>query len=535
MKKIISLLLAIVMVVACIPLTASAEAVKTNYPTIYFRGNSEKIYDEDGNQVYDLDFDTSLLPDMVKKIVPYLAIGFATDNFDKYYKVFGEEMAKVYDRCMLDENGDPKYGTGIHPSEKTNNYNRSHTNAESGGGYNFDFYLFANDWRLDPFEVVDELDEYINNVLEVTGKDKVNLMCKCLGGDHILTYLAKYGTSKINAVGFGSTVVFGGDICSDPFSGKMIITPESIERFVDDDFVGDLVPEGFEIAMQLIKDSVSLARATGVLGFVSDAFMEKLYKRLYKGLVPELVLATYGTWPGYWTMVAPEDYDDAMNIVFGAEGSEKYEKYKGLIEKLDNYDKQVRQRIPELLKNAEADGVKIAIVSKYGHQMLPYLESAVEQGDVWVTAKHSSLGATVSKIGTTLSDSYITERVNQGLGKYISPDRQVDASTCLFPDNTWFIKNALHNDWTREEDRILVSVFNTDGATVESFERFPQFLVYDRTADTVSPMTAENSNTENYEVDAGHKSKFDTLFVFFKWLRTVLKILIDRISASTAA
>ena len=529
MKRCISIILAVIMVAVCIPFTVSAEVLKSTYPTIYFRGNSESIFDEDGNQVYDFDYDTSLIPDTVKKIVPYLALGFATDDFDEYYKVFGEEIAKIYDRCMLDENGDPKYGTGIHPNEVINNYNRSHTNIGGADGFTFDFYLFANDWRLDPLATADEIDAYIDNVLKVTGKDKVNLMCKCLGGDLILSYLAKYGTSKINAVGFGSTVAFGGNLCNDMFSGKVLLTPETIERFLADDFIGENVPEALEVALQVLNDSISLARATGVLGFVTDAFMEKLYKRLYKGLVPELVLATYGTWPGYWTMVTADDYATARQMVFGAEGSEKYEQYKGLIAKLDNYDKQVRQRIPELLKNAQADGVKIAIVSKYGFQMPPVLESADEQGDVWATARYSSLGATLSKTGKTLSKSYINEREALGFGKYISPDKQVDASTCVFPDNTWFIKGAMHNDWTREEDRILVSVFNTDGANVESFERFPQFTVYDRETDTVTPMTAENSNTESYDVNAKPKSKFDTLFVFFKWLKTVLQTIIGRI------
>ena len=530
MKKIISVLLAVILVVACIPFAVSAEKeLKSTYPTIYFRGNSESIFDEDGNQVYDFDFDKSLVPDMVKKIVPLLALGYATNDFEEYYKVFGEEIAKLYDRCALDENGDPKYGTGIHPNEVKNNYNRSHTNAGTADGFAFDFYLFANDWRLDPLATADDIDAYIDNVLKVTGKDKVNLMCKCLGGDLILAYLAKFGTEKINAVGFGSTVAFGGSWCNDLFSGKVLITPETIERFFADDFISENVPETMVVALQIINDSISLARATGVLGFVTDTLMEKLYKRLYKGLVPELVLASYGTWPGYWTMVAADNYACARNMVFGSEGSEKYEKYKGLIEKLDNYDKQVRQRIPELLKKAEADGVRIAIVSKYGFQLPPVLESADEQSDIWTSVKYSSLGATVSKVGKTLSNSYINERIEKGFEKYISPDRQVDASTCVFPDNTWFIKNAMHNDWTREEDRILVSVFNTEGANVESFERFPQFTVYDRETDTVTPMTEENSKTESYDVNPMPKSKFDTLFVFFKWLATVLQMLAGRI------
>lgn len=117
----------------------------------------------------------------------------------------------------------------------------------------------------------------------------------------------------------------------------------------------------------------------------------------------------------------------------------------------------LRSILTELLKAAEADGVNIRIVSKYGFQMLPVLESLDEQGDVWTTTRFSSLGATVSKIGTTFSDEYIESRKALGYEKYISPDRQIDASTCVFPEYTWFLKNAIHDDWTKEEDWLITT------------------------------------------------------------------------------
>lgn len=174
--------------------------------------------------------------------------------------------------------------------------------------------------------------------------------------------------------------------------------------------------------------------------------MKLLYNRLYEGLVPALATSTCGTRSGYWTMITSDRYEEAKTFVFGDKDSEKYQHYAGLIEKLDNYGKQVRQCIPELLKSAEADGINICIVFKYGFQMPPVIESRFEQGDVWTTTRYSSLGATVSRIGTTLSDEYIESRKALGFEKYISPDKQIDASTCLFPEYTWFIKGAIHDD-----------------------------------------------------------------------------------------
>lgn len=523
MKKTISLFLAALMIFSLfVPVSAVSVKTRAKYPMIYFRGNSETIYDEDGNAVYDFEVEGDTIKQMAKKILPYFAKGYITNDFDEYYKVFAEEMTKLYDKCILDGDGNPRYGTGISEEQKKNNIIEMNTNyANSAGTFNINSYDFANDWRLDPLTTVDEVDKYINGVLKVTGKDKVCLVCKCLGGDLILAYLAKYGTEKIHSVCFGSTVAFGGDLANDPFSGHLSIDGDNLDRFASDTFLSKLLPNFDEVVYEFIKQTVSLANAAGIADGASDAFMKLLYNKLYKGLVPALATATYGTWPGYWTMVTADRYEEAKHFVFGDESSEKYQQYAGLIKKLDNYDKLVRQRIPELLKNAEADGVNICIVSKYGFQMPPVIEAADEQGDVWTTTRYSSLGATVSKTGTTLSDEYIESRKALGLGKYISPDKQIDASTCVFPEYTWFIKGAIHDDWTKEEDRIIITVCDSDErVTVDNLDNRPQFLVYDRSTDRVSPMTEDNCHTETYEVDPGPKHRLlSFLTAFFRWLK----------------
>ena len=529
MKKMFSLLLALLMVFSLfIPASAASLTDRSQYPIIYFRGNSEDIVDEDGNVVYDFDVDGETIKQMAKKILPYFAKGYLTNNFDEYYKVFGEEMAKLYEKCLLDGNGDPQYGTGISEQQKQSNIREMNSNyVEWNGKFNINSYDFANDWRLDPLATVKDVKVYIDGVLKATGKDKVTLACKCLGGDLILAYLATYGTEKIHAVCFGSTVAFGGDLANDMFCGRMKVDGESLTRFVNDEYVAKMLGKNNRVVYEFLTETMNLAEATGVADFGTEAFMKLLYNKLYEGLVPALATSTYGTWPGYWTMITADRYEEAKNFIFGDKDGEKYQYYAGLIEKLDNYDEKVRQRIPELLKSAEADGVNICIVSKYGFQMPPVIESRFEQGDVWTTTRYSSLGATVSRIGTTLSDEYIESRKALGLEKYISPDKQIDASTCLFPEYTWFIKNAIHDDWTKEEDKILISASDSnERVTVDNLEGRPQFLVYNREDKTVSPMTEENCNTEAYEVDAKPKNVFlNMLTSLFKWLKTVVEFL----------
>ena len=529
--RVLSLALAVLILLPLCSFFSFAEGGHhTILPCIYFRGNSEPIVDETGTQVYDFDVNMDQIKDLAKTVLPLFLKGLVTNNFDAYYRTFGEEMSKIYDRCRLDESGNPRYGTGISQGNKdANAYEMTHDKADGEGRYDMWCYCFRNDWRLDPLKTVEDVNTYIDAVLAVTGKEKVNLVCKCLGGDLILTYLTVYGWEKINGVGFGSTVAFGGEEVDDMFSGNMNIDPDQVERFVNDRFLQKELKTKNELLYTFLQETVTLAQATGALKRVTSFFMKALYAKLYEGLTPELVLAMYGTWPGYWAMVTPENYQSTRDFIFGKPGSERYTKYAALIEKLDAYDATVRQRIPEVLMGAKNDGVKLAIVSKYGLQMPPILKSADETGDVWATTKRTSLGATTAKIGTTLDPAYVAGRKAVGYGKYISPDNIIDASTCRFPDKTWFLKGLAHDDWWIDENEIMLSVFDYDGnATVDTFERYPQFLVRNPDgSETCIPMTEENMNNETYPVNGTAPTFFDNLRTFFTHIGAWFRLLID--------
>lgn len=540
MKKLISVFLALILVFSALPLTMQAFAAEQkifDLPTVFFRGNGEPIVDEEGNTVYDFDVTTDQIKEIAAKVVPELAIAMLAEKksgeaaYDNYYKVFGEEMSKLYERCQLDENGNPKYGTGISAQNKADNESTRHRNTAVNGKYGHMDYQFNNDWRLDPFDTVDAIDAFIDDILKATGAPKVNLLCTCLGGDLVLAYLAKYGTKKINGIGFQQTVAFGAELIDETFSGNMNLDPDAIRRFVQDDFLREEMAGLGDVLYAFLNETLALLQDGGILQGVTGAFMDKLYAKLYEGLVPELVLATYGTWPGYWTMVTADHYASTRDFIFGQPGSEKYEKYKGLIAKLDHYDTAVRQKIPTLLQQAKDEDHPVAISVYYGAQMPPILKSADEQGDVWTTVRYASLGAKAAKIGTTLSDDYIAERTAAGYGAYISPDKIIDASTAMFPDTTWFVKGAIHNDKGVGISRVFATAFN-DGGTVRTVDIYPQFLVHDRTNLTLKPMTEENMNTEKFDTSAPKTGLFDRLLSFlknlFSWFSTLFTLIKNR-------
>ena len=529
MKRIGTLLLAILILLPAVSLfsfAAESDSANIYYPNIHLRGNGHDIVDEDGNVVYDFDVSGDQIKAIAKRVLPLLL----KNDLDAYYRAFGEEMEKLYDRALLDENGEPKYGTNIRQSLLEENRQKMKQDlADANGRYDLHAYTFHYDWRLDPLYTADNLEAYINGIMETTGADKVNINASCLGGAPLLAYLSKYGSAKLHAVSFLHNVSFGCELADETFSGKLNIDADAVARFEGDDFVARLLKEN-QVLKTFLDETVTLLQATGGLERISKLFTRGLYDKLYEGLAPELALSSFATWPSYWTMVTAQNYQYTKQFLFGDPGSERYTRYAGLIAKLDNYDAAVRQRIVPLLTDVKNSGTRLGIFAKYGLQMPPVLASADETGDVWVTVRYASLGATAAKVDGTLSDSYIAQRKSAGFGKYISPDHQIDASTCAFPDNTWFIKNAIHDDhipnFNALYERFFVSAQDYD---INTDPELPQFMVFDRDTTRVSPMTSENMHTESFPVNAEKPGFFARLSTFFThlipWFRALTALL----------
>ena len=149
----------------------------------------------------------------------------------------------------------------------------------------------------------------------------------------------------------------------------------------------------------------------------------------------------------------------------------------------------------------------------------------------------ASFGATTSTIFDTLSDEYIAQRVAEGKGRYISPDKQIDASTCMFPDYTWFIKGATHVKRTEAEDDLLYTCLTADRQlTIDDFE-WTQFMVYDFSTQVMQPMTAENCHNEAFSTDKDDytpSSFFAKLKLYWQALTRWLKLFAARMKTKLA-
>ena len=323
---------------------------------------------------------------------------------------------------------------------------------------------------------------------------------------------------------------------SEAISGKFNIDAAAINRTLKD--CGAI---GMFDVDEFINTTLEMLDRTGALDAVIGKTKDWIYYKLVEGVTSALALSTFYTWPNYWACVSPEDYDTAMNYVFGPEGSEKREEYAGLIAKLDNYNEVVRKRIPEILTETVENGVHFGVVSKYGFQTLPICETNYLVSDQFASVGRSSFGATTGTIYEDLSADYITERTEAGFGKYISPDGQIDASTCLFPDSTWFIKGSSHSNWSDWELRLLYDIASSEEKVTVNNSCWPsQFVVYsytnpDEDSDgEIEVMTAENCDTENWEAEEKYDNptdKYGKIFVavtaLLKWLMELIGMLLN--------
>lgn len=545
MKRIVALILSVVLVFGLMmPAFAGVDIneSRAQIPVIRISGDGEALYDENGNKIFhyhdlgkmisgemESNFDTeALYKSMAESLLPALAKGLATDNWDDLYSALETEIGKIFESALLDENGNVPNNSGLSQTRKDQmEYKRTHDLKGEKGYYDCYEYWFHYDWRLDPMYSADLFNQYIKDIKAVTGCEKVGVNATCLGTNVFLAYVSKYGVEDIQGVGIDGSVVGGAEILSEVVCAKFDVDPPALMRFLKD-FEG----LGMFHIDEFIMETLEMAVQTGLLEGVISTTENIFYDKLVKGVTSALALSTFYTWPNYWACVSPEDYEDVKYYVFGEEGSEKRIKYAGLIEKLDNYDREVRQKVPELMRSIKEDGANIGIISKYGYQIVPIVASSDVVADQFASVKRSSFGATTSTVYDTLSDEYIAQRVAEGKGHLISPDKQIDASTCLYPEYTWFIKGASHSDWTTYELKMLYDIAWADRQLTPADFPYSQFMVYSNDDDTLVPMTEENCNTEYWDAAPEiykPESFFDKIKVAYNAFSRWFKLLLEEI------
>lgn len=498
MKKLISVVLTVVMLFALAAPAFTASAAE-NYVTVYVEGYGGSLVDANGEYIWDGGPKESMmtgLKEVFNDILKDLAKGIITGNYDQYCDRLYNAMAPAFADLILDKNGEASNGSGLGYDMLKKGYSVSKNMFSTGS------ITFKYDWRLSVETNAAILEQFIDRVCREKGYSKVNLVGRCLGGNIVQAYLQNAeNLDKINDVVLYIPSTEGVDFISALFSGKVVIDPDAVENFItyslpyNDTIGGSIDPETYEMLLTVVE----FVNEANLLG-VGTGAVENILEAVKDNVLARIVRDTYGGFVGYWNMVAPEDVEDAIAFVYNT--PELQQEYAGMIEKIRSFHQNVQLNEKETLAELHNGGMEIMIISKYNFPNFPLSENGLAQTDGTALTSATSLGATAANFGTVLDESYIDSLEDS---KYLSKDTMIDASTCLLPETTWFIKNLIHSDFPQCVNKLIEKFLTAENFTVFSDEAYPQYLKYDSETNTLSEVIGLDEGDLTGQGTAGKK------------------------------
>ena len=495
MKKFLSLILSLILIFTMAVPAFAAGTVTQTCPTIYIHGFAgTKLCTDKNDPSTRIEYPSvdELLQLAKKNLLPALLTYVATGNGDSFAHEFCDIANYVFEGYFNNPDGTAKGSSGAYmpyPSAKSIKKTSNLT--------------FSYDWRGDPVEIAADLSKFVDYVLESSGAEKVALRCHSLGSVIATTYLTLYGNSKVMGLVLDSPALYGVTYIGELLSGNPEMAGEALAEFIKD-ILGE---NEYKELVSSTLDILALAGITDNAGEYLNELIQKTAPILYE----ETLVPLFGCWPAAWAMAPDEYIDEAMDYVFTNYCSG--EEYAALKSKIERFNDEVRYKKTATLQTFDENG-RIAVIARYGYSALPVSPSWDVMTDTVVDTKSASLGATTAPVGTSFSEEYL-EGKDMAL---ISPDRTVDASTCLFPEKTWFIKNITHDksDFTKPLHMDLL--FGEEEATVEN-SSLSRFMIYDSETGTLSEDKSEYKEpvqeTETSSLLVKLMKFFTAIFDFF--------------------
>lgn len=513
MKKVICIALCLLMLFPC-AFFASAEDIDT--PIVYVEGQGATIVNSEGKVVYNgiiENMPEGYLIDIVKACMPSFigAVTFGGDEaWEEYNSKLVEYVYPLFAEIQLDKSGNAVDGSHVDWSWNDASIRKIVGNAKNGG-YGLDAahsFVFRFDWRLDPYANAEKLNAYIGDIKRITGADKVNLEARCEGGNIVMAYFDEYGYNDVKCCEFYVSSVNGVEYMGPLFSGKYQFGAESVNRYKKDRFTleDEVINDFLDATLKIATDTYGLDLAAMGLPLIMN--------KLYNNVMQDMLLNSYGGFPGIWAIVSSEYYNEAKKTVFGG----REEEYAELIAKIDKYHDRISLRVDEVLMNGKNAGVRFAVFAKYGFQFLPVSKNNDCLADNCVLLSKATYGATCAEYNRVLSDDYLQKAKENGTDRYISPDNVIDCSTALFPDTTWVIKNSIHKDFPDVIHNFMLKFFRS-GGTMTVFtdtQNAPQYMVYNSDDGTLTPMTKEDADPSVSRTPLTAKDFLTEIISFFK-------------------
>lgn len=545
-KKIIAIVLTTVISAGMFGIIGSAASCNcSNTPIIYVFGKQEiYTYNDDGTPVldsngklvkstaFDLDVGT-----ITKEVLPLFAKAYLTDDeaaWEEFSETFLNATLPLYENKGVDANGEIIDPVHYHMSDEAVSSLGSFQGTTHGWhmGWNNHFYY---DYRLPVSVSAAQLQEFVELVEANTGHDNVVIVTRCQGASIVNAWLKlcqeEKNYSDIKKIAYIDPTYNGVDSAEYFLSGELPVNTDALYRYLSLYDLKDLLGEEYGQLASLLIDS--LYEGYGIK--LTASTVGKIYDKVSDRVIAPLMREYYGKCGGMLACIN-DNFEQAIDYLYPTD--ELKEEYKVIIDDAIYIHDNVTSKCTELLKEAQAAGVDIGIFVEYGYQSTPLGEEADYVGDKMTSVANQSLGATVAKVTGTLSEDYIAAQTEAGLGRYISADKQIDASTGAFPDTTWYIKNLDHA--FPEILHVLIVNFFRNGWNVNSSAAFPQFVNYHNTEDgngSFEPLQEVNDNDIVYSnlsgVEEGEATTIITNKVFSK-LSEYIKLFIDFIKQLVA-
>ena len=463
-KKIVALLLSLVLIFSCVSISVSAASKKTDYPVIYVHGfMASDILSDKSNPESDpyWPMQTDNIVSAVRSAVPALAKLAIKKDWDQFGEALIPIVEQIFTGLFNGKDGSPQGDSGT--------YCRYPTKEEI---QHSDEVTFRYDWRRDPIEVAKDLNKYINHIIKVSGKKKVSISCHSQGGVITLAYLTIYGSSKIHGVAFDSAALYGQSFNGNLLCGKLDFEGDALLYALKDLLKGS----GNELLINTIFEILKESGLMDVIANLGDDIVDKIRPYLYKSLA-----SLFACWPSIWAMVPDNQIDEAMNFVFTEIYNKNDPESKKLIKKINNYNNKIRNKREETLLALDKTS-KVIVICRYGFTSMPITPSWNAHSDGNVDVVNGSFGATTLEYGKTFSENYLA-KANK---KYISPDKTIDASTCLFPEKTWFVRDLQHSAGCSGIDPMIYKLLDYEKeANVRTFKKYPRFMKYDKSTNDI--------------------------------------------------
>ncbi len=451
-----------------------------NSPVIQVRGIGETLYDENGNEIFSTDnIVNGILP-----VMPQLAEFLATQDIDTFVNAVSTAVNTIFAPVAYDNdmNRDSVVTVGYSTAPVETYMDFENMGSEETLAFMLyeelgekHTYYFTYDWTGNPFEIAENLNDFIQEVKATSGHDKVSICAESMGGSITNTYLAMYGYDDVETVVMSNSAFNGLEMLGQLFTGNPEIDGNALARLISQSIRGN-AEYGSLLEYIPVFEQLALM-ANDIFAAAGD--------RMYA----EILIPIFGYIPSFWCLIPEYSYLEAMDYMLGDAGLNLkafvYSYYSLVANPTD-------ARVDEMV---ESDEVNYFNVSNYNRYIAPVTPSAKWNSDGVIETYNTSGFATVADMGETLGDDYV-QAVDTGKNM-ISPDNVIDASTCQAPMQTWFIKNLGHVAYGTDDgtgDFYIWLLTADEQYTVDSNPEYPQFMYYDTQAPQLMTFEEKEEN-----------------------------------------